>query len=247
MLVSSCQKDPSDTITETNCQLSLAYYYDENGNALDSLVYTYSNNQLTKATSADGYMTFDYTNDRITRRSLFVTGFPGLDGYDTFAYNADGTLASRKSYYSFSGQVVQGGQADFTYDAGKLVKYETKYFDPTSNQFVPSQTSLYTYTGNNITQAVVTEHLTPDVLTYTYSYDNSVNYHTKKNTLLTDLAFVDEVDGSLLPLVISQNNVTKAVEGGDETVLSYKTDTKGNLTEWYFDGELAARYVYDCR
>ena len=125
VVLSSCQKEPGDTITETNCLLSKAYYYDENGDIIDSLIYTYTANRPTKASNADGYMTFEYTNDKLTKRTLFATGLPGVDGYDTFEYNADGTLASRKSYYSFNGQVVQGEQADFTYNGGKLVKYET--------------------------------------------------------------------------------------------------------------------------
>jgi hypothetical protein len=249
MAISSCQKDPSDTIAETNCQLSKAYYYDDIGNIGDSLIYTYTNNTLTKASNADGYMTFEYTNDKVTKRTLFATGLPGVDAYDTFTYNTDGTLATRKSYYSFNGQTIQSEQADFSYNAGKLVKYETKYYDPTTSQFVQSQTSIYTYTGNNITQAVVTDHLTPEVFTYTYSYDSNGNYHIKNNSLFTDFAFVDEVDGAILPVVVSANNITKVVEGQgqDETVLTYNADTKGNLTEWYFDGDLATKYVYDCK
>jgi hypothetical protein len=247
MVISSCQKDPTDTITETICQLAKAYYYDDNGNIADSLVYTYTDSRLTKASNADGYMTLEYTNNKITKRTFFATGLPGSDGYDTFEYNADGTLAAIKSYFEFNGQLIQSEQSDFSYNGGKLVKYEAKYYDPSTSQFELYQSTIYTYTGNNITQAVSTDHLTPETITYTYTHDNNPNYHIKNNSLFADFAFFDDIDGAILPIVISANNVTKVTEGTDEFVLAYTLDAKGNFSEWLFDGALATKYIYDCK
>ena len=77
ILITSCQKNPSADITpEAPCKLTKAYYFDETGAIADSLVYTYTGNKITKGANADGYVTFDYTNDRITKRTIYFDGSP---------------------------------------------------------------------------------------------------------------------------------------------------------------------------
>lgn len=250
LLISSCQKEPSlDMPAETNCRLAKAYYFNLLGDITDSLAYTYTGDTLTKISNSEAYFTFEYLNNKIVKRNYYETGSAGLAGYDIAVYNTDGTLATIKSYIDYTGQFSQYSQYDFSYENGKLVKFDVKEYDYSTSQLELSESSTYTYTGNNITKAVVTDYTVPvsDVDTYNYSYDSNENYFAKNNALLTDLLFFEDPDGSMLPLVISSNNITKVYDGYDEYPVSYKLDSKNNFYEFYTAGGLDSRYLYDCK
>ena len=248
-LISSCQKEPSsDTLPEINCLLEKAYYYDDTGTVADSMAYTYTNNKVIKVSNADGYITLEYTNEKVSKRNFYSTGFPDSHAYDVVTYNADGTLATIKTYFDFNGQVIQFEQYEFSYTNGKLVKLDIKEYDPDTSQFELYETTTYTYTGDNITQSITNDRDagTPDEI-FHYSHDNNENYFIKSNALFTDFAFVDGLQGSSIPLLISANNVTRVFDDTDELLLNYKLDSKNNFYEWYFDDVLASRYFYDCK
>lgn len=249
LLLSSCQKEPSTNNSSESCLLVKTHYFNYAGSLADSLEYTYNNNKLTKASNADGYITFEYTNDKITKRNFYTTGVPESDAYDIATYNADGTLAIIKSYFEFNGQIIQSEQYEFSYANGKLVNFDLKEYDYSTSQLELSESSTYTYTGNNITKAIVTDFTISggDVGTYNYSYDSNENYFAKNNALLTDYMFFEAPDGSTLPLVISTNNVKNVFDDSGEFPISYKLDSKNNFHEFYLDGELASRYFYDCK
>lgn len=249
-LISACQKEPSaDTPPEIKCQIDKTYYFNLLGTIADSLLYTYTGNKLTKISNADGYYTFEYSNDKITKRNYYETGFPGLAGYDIATYNIDGTLATIKSYLDYTGQLSQYSQYDFSYTNGKLIKFDSKEYDYDTNQLELYESTTYSYMGNNITKAILTDYSISggDVDTYDYSYDSNENYFAKNNALLTDLFFFEDPDGSMLPLLISSNNVINANDGYDDYPVSYKLDSKNNLYEFYTDGRLDSRYLYNCR
>ena len=247
-LTSSCQKGPSiDTPPETNCLLVKTHYFNYGGSLADSLEYTYANNKLTKASNADGYITFEYTNDKITRRNSYATGSADPDGYDIATYNTDGSLGIIKTYFEFNGQIIPFEQYEFNYTNGKLVKFDVKDYNVNTSQFELNESTTYTYTGNNITQSVRTNTGYPEIDTSNYSHDNNENYLVKINALFADLAFIGGLNGETIPLLLSVNNVTKVFEGNDEYLLTYKLDSKNNFFEWYLDGDLASRYFYDCK
>jgi hypothetical protein len=223
------------------------HYFNYGGSLADSLEYTYTNNKLTKASNADGYVTFEYTNDKITRRNSYATGSVDLDGYDIATYNTDGTLATIKSYFDFNGQIILACQYEFNYANSKPVKFDVKNYNHITSQFELYESTTYTYTGNNITQSICTTTGTTEIDTFNYSHDNNENYLAKTNALFTDLAFIDGLNGEIIPLLLSTNNVTKIFEGNDEYLLTYKLDSKSNFFEWHLDGDLASRYFYDCK
>ncbi len=249
VMISSCQKEPSETTRpDANCQLARAYYFTETGILTDSLVYTNTNGKVTKASNADGHVIFDYNNDRITKRTFYDAGSQQPDAYDVITYNSDGNLKNIKKYYSFSNQTIPYEQDDFIYSGNRLVKFEVSYYDVVTSQYKLYETTTYTYTGDNIIQSI-TSYASGSSLdeTFNYAYDANKNYLAKSHALFFDFIFMEEVTGEVIPLFMSSNNVVNILDDGDEFPLSYKPDDKENLSEWYFDGKLASRYLYNCK
>jgi hypothetical protein len=245
----SCKKNDSDVNQPLTCILAKAFYFDSIGAVSDSVIYTYTGGYITKLSNAAGYAALEYTSDKVSRRNFFNATSTTPDAYDIAAYNNDGTLSSIKSYIVF-GTVVQYAQYDFTYSSGKLSKLEVKQFDIYSNQLELTSISTFTYSGNNISQSVTTYYDPaggpPDISTLSYGFDNNENYFIKNNAIFTDYIFVDAIDGSIVPLLFSANNVTKVTEGTDETPLVYTLDSNQNFYEFLFAGQKYSRYVYDC-
>lgn len=247
ILASSCQKDPvADIIPEASCKLTKAYFFDETTGKADSLVYSYDNNKITRAENTDGYITLQYTTDKITKRNFYEAGSQQPGAYDVFTYNNDGTISSIKTYFQFDSQTIPAEQYDFSYAGNKLLKLDLKYYNTTTSQYELEESTAYVYTGDNITQSITTTPGTTLADTLNYAYDTDKNYFSRSNALFLDLTFMDGIGGSIIPLFISSNNVINVYEDGDEFPLSYKTDDNGNFSEWYLDGELASRYIYDC-
>lgn len=250
----SCKKNDTDSDTTPpvlTCLLNKVHYFDGAANPSDSLTYTYINGKINKMTNDSGYATFEYVNDRIIKRNFFKGISTSADAFDAIAYLADGSIVSIKTYSLGSGTPFLLAQYDFTYTDGKLSYLYIQKYDAYRGQFRLNSSSTFTYTDNNITQSITT-YYNPvggfnDILTLNYSYDSNANYFAKTNAIFTDYSFLDELDGSNIPLLISANNVTKAFDGTDEKLIRYTTDTKNNFYEFYFDGELVSRYLYDCK
>ena len=132
----------------------------------------------------------------------------------------------------------------FTYSAGKLVHLAEKADTTLGQGLVKLYDYDYIYTGNNITRAIEKSYVDAITDTLDYQYDNVASYY--KNIFLTDM-LMSELDGQLLPMVFSANNVSKISQGGDDYILSYSLDSKKNLTEFLVDGESIIRYIYKCQ
>ena len=252
LFIFSCSKDDSDDVNPTlTCTLAKAYYFDSAGSVSDSIVYTYTGAYITKLANASGYATLEYTTDKVSRRNFFTAGSTNADAYDVVTYNGDGTISSIKSYIIF-GTTIQYAQYDFTYSSGKLSKLDVKEVDFNSGQLKPASSSTFTYSGDNISQSVNTYYDpttggVDDVATLSYTFDGNENYFRKNNAVFTDYLFVDAIDGTIVPLLFSANNVTKVIEGPDETALAYTLDSNQNFYEFLFAGEKYSRYIYDCK
>jgi hypothetical protein len=250
-LVFSCKKDNSDDVKpQLTCTLAKAFYFDSVGTISDSIVYTYTGAYITKLSNAAGFATLEYTSDKVTRRNFFSAGSSTADAYDVIAYNGDGTISTIKSYVIF-GTTIQYAQYDFTYNGGKLSKLDLKEVDFNSGLLKPSSSSTFTYSGENISESVTTYYddtgAVDDVATLTYAFDTNANYFRKNNAIFTDYLFVDALDGTIVPLLLSANNVTKVTDGTDETALVYTLDSNQNFYEFLFGGAKYARYIYDCK
>ena len=250
-LVFSCKKDDSDDVKpQLTCTLAKAFYFDSVGTISDSIVYTYTGAYITKLSNAAGFATLEYTSDKVTRRNFFSAGSSIADAYDVIAYNGDGTISTIKSYVIF-GTTIQYAQYDFTYNGGKLSKLDLKEVDFNSGLLKPSSSSTFTYSGENISESVTTYYddtgAVDDVATLTYAFDTNANYFRKNNAIFTDYLFVDALDGTIVPLLLSANNVTKVTDGTDETALVYTLDSNQNFYEFLFGGAKYARYIYDCK
>lgn len=256
ILFASCNKKPDEDTDgnspAANCKVSKAYLYGASGSSpvIDTVVYTYTGANITKLTVPDSYVTFDYNNGRIVRRNYFE----GLDAtastdYETVTYNSDGTVA-KIDWYSEGGAELED-RFEFTYSAGKLVKFTDIWY----MNGVPDgskETHYYTYTGNNITRDSVVEEGDPswnETSVYHYSYDAGENYIRKggTNMLMYSPLFFD-FDGGMLPFFFSANNVTGFREEGDseETKFSYTTDANGNLTLMKVDDMPGMMWQYQC-
>ena len=249
-LVFSCKKDNDDGKPAITCTLAKALYFDNGGSVSDSIIYTYTGAYITKISNPDGYAVLEYTNDRVSRRNFYTTGSTLIDAYDIITYNGDGTISNIKSYIML-GSALQYSQSDFTYTSGKLSKLDIKNVDLSTGQLEPYSSSTFTYSGDNISQSVNTFYddtgAVSVIANLSYAFDNNENYFKKNNSIFTDYLFVDAVDGTIVPLLLSANNVTKVTEGPDETLLVYTLDSNLNFHEFFFGGSKYSRYLYDCK
>ena len=248
ILVISCQKEPDESILNqpppTTCQLIKAEALD-NGSVTDTAGYTYTNDKITRASYIDFYTTYDYSGAKMTKRSYFENG--SFVAYDTILYNGDGTIRKIETYLTnpVFPMPLLFLEYVFTYSGGKLVNFLEKADTSfTGGGPVTLYEYNYTYTGNNITRAIEKDYVDVVSDTLTYQYDNVTNYY--KNNFLTDL-FLSELNGQVLPMAFSANNVILLSQGGDDYTFSYTLDSKKNLTEFLIDGEAYMRYIYKCQ
>lgn len=247
----SCQKEPDEALlgtTPSSCQLIRAESIDS-GAIQDTAGYVYAGDKVSKISFTDYFTTFDYTGNRVTKRSYYDITNNDPAGFDNISYNGDGSVAKIETYVVFP-QLPAGILVytyDFTYTAGKLTRMVEKA--DTSFRGAPMINLYeydYTYTGNNITKVEQKDVLNNVTDILSYAYDNKTNYFNKKSgSLFTDL-FFNQLDGSSLPLALSANNVTKVSFGGGDVLVDYTLDSQSNLKELLFDGTVAIRYFYKC-
>ena len=250
----SCQKETDETTSRTtgNCKVEKQYIYDDGGAIYDSAFYTYNGNNITKVENSDGYITFEYSNDKIIKRNVFLPGTTILDAYDVVTYNADGTIEKIEQYDSFTGAMEKDGELIFTYTSGKLTNLKI-WEDYGSGTLELTTEFIYKYTGSNATQVVAKYFFqgnAGETHTLNLQFDSMPNYLRKQSPqfLLTDL-FQFEFDGLWLITFTSENNVIKIKDANnpsDDILLSYTPDSNGNLSTLAIDGTIGLRYSYEC-
>jgi len=257
-LLAACSKEDqegktNEPNTSTNCKVSKVFLYKGPNNApvIDTLMYTYTDDNITKLTAPEGYLTFEYSGGRITRSNYFDSlGATTSTEYQTATYNSDGTVA-KIDWYSEGGAQLED-RYQFTYNAGKLVKLTyTMYWENAPSGY--EDTHFYTYTGNNITRDSVVKsdpYGTGSSAVYYYTYDAQENQFSKGGTnALFNSPFALDFEGDDLPFLFSANNVTGFREdpNGEIADFSYITDGKGKLKMMkIFDLPVFA-WEYECQ
>lgn len=233
LLFTSCKKEDAAPAAPT-CKVDKASYYAPNATAPSSTAaYIYNGNKVSKLGIDGDDVVFEYTGEKITRRSFMTTGSSTVSGYDQIAYNTDGTISRMESFgLSNEGTYEAFERVEFAYSAGQLSGLIT--YDLTSGLAQKTLQHTYTYTGNNITGVVETDHTigTPASYSYSYTYDSNANYYKKQNaqSLLID-PYLGGIDGAFLPLFYSANNVTALSSDGGSLPVSYTLDERQNLKE----------------
>lgn len=230
------------------CKLSKIVYYDS-GAASDSISFVYQNNLPVRGNFPQGfYFTFEYNGERIIKRSYFQGPATLSDYYETAAYNSDGSISKIETFVRTNNTYTKDMVYDFTYTSGKLNNLAVTQNDG-NGIFDLIADYVFTYTGANISRSVSTEYDPINgnsVETLNYSYDSNDNYFAKtKNMLLLDFLFAD-FDGTILPLLLSQNNATTVQFSLGSAPLSYTINDKQNLTSFSIAGQLLANYSYQC-
>lgn len=246
--LTSCKKKKPDVQAEKTCKLSKIVYYDT-GVATDSISFVYQNNIPVRANFPQGfYFTFEYSGERISKRSYFEGAASLSDYYETAVYNSDGSIAKVEAFVRTNNTYTKDFVYEFTYNGGRIQRMAVTQNDG-NGIFDLITDYVYTYTGTNITRTVYTEYDPVNgnsTETFNYTYDAIPNYFAKtKNILLLDFLFAD-FDGTVLPIILSQNNVTGVQFSIGTAPLSYTADEKQNMTSFSIAGQLLSRYFYQC-
>lgn len=242
-ILNACNKSSDTTVQppKQKCKLLKAIYF-QNGVAADSTEFVYTDTLVTKTDEASGrYYTFEYSNGNLVKRNHFLKGTTEPAAYTSFTYNADNNITAIEIYTG----ITKNRSYDFTYTSGKLNKVIAKLFYSPAGIEITDYEYTYTYSGDNITQAIITGSQTATV---NYTYDNAEN-HLKKRTnafLIEPYYFTRE--GSLYPYFFSKNNIAGIVyNGGPNSPHTYLTNSSGYLTEISMGGKIAVRYEYECK
>jgi hypothetical protein len=252
LLLSACKKDDDDDDTPANvtCKLDKSVYFDGNGAREDSALFTYTGDKITRAVTTDYYYTYEYSGDRVSRRNFFETGETTPAYFQRITYNADGTPNKIETLIPTTGTNAElYDQMNFIYSSGKLQKIDYLEYDGTTSEKTAEFT--YTYTGNNITSATITDlSTTPSQsLTLNYTYDTNPNALLKQNASIYYLdPFFGDADPSLLPLTFSQNNaVSLGAQGQTPAPLTYTLDDRQNLKDIKVASRFIVAYSYKCQ
>ena len=248
VVFNSCKKDKSDDPAQQTCKVTKVNYFGTTGAAVDSAVYTYTGDKVSKVQLSAANYTLEYSGNNVVKRNIFSTAGATPDAYDQVTYNSDNTINKIESFERVSSNYVLVYRANFTYTGGKLTK--AAFNDVNNNTPTLYEDYVYTYTGNNITSSVYTDYSgsTPSSQTLTYSFDTNTNYFKKQNSqfLLIDAFFAD-FDGLFLPLAFSDNNVISISGNGQSLPFSYTLDSRQNLGDIRLLNQLFARYTYQCQ
>jgi len=240
--VVSCKKEKDNSVPGSQCKMTSAEVKNSSSWIVTNYIYTGDKITLEKRYNYDVKLT--YTGDNITQRDYLLNS-----GYDKLFYNADGTISNTESYFNNGTSSLLYRVSEFAYSSGKLVSQIVK-FDTSSNPPKPLVILAqynYTYTGNNITSCVFKDFIKDSTFIFNYQYDNLSNIFSKRKTnLITDPLFSGFV-GDLLPLRLSENNVIKLQQYGQDNNLSYVLDDKQNLKEILVNGVVFYRYTYQCQ
>lgn len=251
VLVTACKKEdkPPTPPPVAECKLSNVYFFGESPTPTDSADYVYTGNLIAKMQFKNLYYGFEYNDEKVIKRSHYSTNLGRIYQYDTLLYNGAGDVIRIESFRNTGTEYDTLNISDFEYANGKLSKATT--YGVKFGAISPDpQIYEYTYTGGNITKAVFTDYFFGQPTTiYNFTYDTKPNYFLKQSPQpwLTDL-FMQSFFGSDLPLYISTNNVTEITSGSSTlAIITYATDSYGNLIEMKRDNRPQVRYAYDCR
>lgn len=252
VFLASCQKElSSDGLALPDCKLEKIYYYSGSTTIDDSVSYEYSNGKISKVQYIDYYATIMFNGDKIGKKLYFDNGQTTSFGYEEYTYNSNGNL-TRADYYitspSFPTPYLYD-RTDLVWNAGKL--QSLVYLGDTSATGTgpdPLVEYTYTYNGENIDRTITNDLVSQVKDTLYFSHDANLNYYLKSpQLLLTDRIF-NGLDGSLLPLGLSLNNVTSISGTNFGTLpLTYEENDQGNIKELKASNFPAARYMYKCQ
>lgn len=210
----SCKKDNNNPSAKAPCKLKEVYFFVGNNTTPDTGIYVYNGNNIAKIQFKNIYFSLDYKDDKLIKRSLYDTVFKTPYSYDTIIYNSDETVAKIDGFHrisnTYSGSDIykKVNLAEFEHTNNKLTK-GTSYAIVNGVVNPNSQIFDYTYTGDNITKLVFTDHWANQPTTTTnYTYDNKENYYLKhsRQPWLTEF-LMQSFWGGDLPAYISANNI----------------------------------------
>lgn len=247
--IASCKKEDVEKVQPTCLVTKMDVYQNDTVNG--SVQYTYTDKKLTKADFDGGYYTFEYANNRISKRNYYDDSNPNVvDEFASVSYNADGTI-SKIEYFDVNGSANERFLIEeFAYTGGKINKLTTSY--EFYGSLYPAKEYAFTWSGANISRATSTDYQDdpPTVQTYDYTFDTNGNYFAAQNMqlLLTDPIF-ETYGGVFIPALASANNV-KSVKSGSAPVpfdLTYTLDDRKNVQLIKLAGETLAGYSYQCQ
>jgi len=249
----ACQKAPDASILQqpvSSCKLDKAIFFDDQGGVSDTTAYVYTGDQATRVNYVSYFVTLEYTNNKVSKRSIHDYTKPDSTVlFDQFIYNADGTLSQEKDYANIPSFPIPYLYAtyNYTYSGGKVQQLLIKSDTSGTGVLVNVYQTDYTYNGSNISKAILKDLSAGIADTLTYSYDSKQNYYTKNPVLFyTDDLFMGST-GESLPFALSSNNVTGVTAAGSLNNIVYTADGKQNFSELDINGKKAVTYSYKCQ
>src|SRR5258708_4946803 len=98
----ACQKEPDANILTqpgNSCKLDKAVFFDTGGALSDTAAYVYTGTQVTRVNYIGYFITLDYTNSKVSKRSFRDYNSPDSAFlFDQFSYNSDATLNVEQDY-----------------------------------------------------------------------------------------------------------------------------------------------------
>lgn len=252
-LITSCKKDKDKNADSSKVKSEITY--DDDGNKVDSIAYTYNGNHVVKVDmigQTNAHYTLEYNGDKIVKKNYFEGNATASTEYENVNYNSDGTISSIEVFNGTGSSAERMAVAAFTYSGGKPSKLVLS--GRVNGTFQPVQQMEYTYTNGNITSEKLTDALDPsNSLTLQYTYDNKENLLKKlfsQSILIDPQQDVAQYDNNLLGtgILFSANNPTSLSVANSPfpfTInIALTANNQNNLVSAMVDGKLAMRYNY---
>jgi hypothetical protein len=250
----SCQKEISWKNPEkTQCKIITGYYYGGSGGLNDSVVFTYTGDNVTRAENRDYYVLYYYTGNNITVRKTYEKPGDLLVYLDSISYDNSNRI-TRLINWEYPGMVNPDTTDyiyDFNYQGGSIKKVVETMIIP---DFY-SDTSNWLFTTNasgNIESIFLTNYdqtVVWDSLKYFYNTDPNYFQAVHPHFFLFDRFF--QLHAGLIPhfaYFYSHNNVTGFDYYGNVNYpITYRLDSlNNNVTGIDMGGFEYMKYKYEC-
>lgn len=254
LLYFSCQKEISWTNPEeTPCRIITGYYYGGSGGLNDSVVFTYTGDNVTRAENRDYYVLYYYTGNNITVRKTYEKPGNILVYLDTVSYDNSNRITRliNWEYPGMSNPDTTKYIYDFNYQGGAISKVvETtiipNYYSDTANWLFTSDAA------GNIKKVDLTNYdqtMVWDSIKYNYNADPNYFKVVHPHFFLFDPFF--ELHVGLVPhfaYFYSHNNVSSFdYYGNVNYAITYRLDSlNNNVTSVDMGGFEYMKYKYEC-
>ncbi|TCJ17583.1 hypothetical protein EPD60_05155 [Flaviaesturariibacter flavus] len=253
-LLSGCMKFEEYKLNSqiNGCKISTMYLYGPaTGTLSDTARFTWTGNDITRVSLSSMHYDLAYSGNVVVGRTFYSGAAAQPFQYDQFGYNPSLQLTRFARFEKdMNGAFYQSDSTALQYSGSMLTGFSQWTSSGGAAPLVLSRRREYSYTGGNLSEVREIEYrngAAVDTTRTSLQTNNDPNWFLSINPRfwaagpLSAFGDIDALEQTQL-----QHALERQTTGGLPTIYSYSLDDKGNLAEHKVNGQVAARYFYNC-